>query len=229
LAEAITQPAELVGGTFEPGLVEALIDEVKGEPGALPLLEYTLLELWRSRQGSEMTWVAYQALGGVEGALAARADAILDEHYQDERREELRHLLLRLIQPGEGAADTRRRVLLADLVPATGSLGEIQAFLKPLTEERLLVMGRDPGTSEETVEVAHEALIRAWPILRAWIEESRTDLIQHLQLEQAAREWEQNAQDPVFLCPGLASPLPCRRRAVAVPNSPAGTPPIAGS
>ena len=140
LRAAILRPAEGAGGGFEPGLVEELVTQVQDRPGALPLLEYTLLELWKRRApDGTMTWADYRALGGVEGALAARADAILNERYTIEQQAELRQLLLRLVQPDEGSADTHRRVRLADLVPAGMSLEAVQLLLQPLVDARLLV------------------------------------------------------------------------------------------
>ena len=166
LRDAIVPPAELAGGDFEAGLVDELVEQ--GQQGALPLLEYTLAELWKERQpNGAMTWDSYRRLGGVEGALAARADAILAERYTVEQRDELRQVLLRLVQPGEGAADTRRRVRFDQLVPAGESLETLYALLKPLIDERLLTSGRDGANGEESVEVSHEALIRVWPTLGA--------------------------------------------------------------
>jgi Novel STAND NTPase 1 len=176
LSQAIARPAENAGGSFEPGLVDELIEQSLDRPGALPLLEYTLQELWKRRIDGLMTWEAYRSLGGIEGALAARADAILAEHYKPEQQEQLRRLLLRLVQPGEGVADTRRRVRLDDLVPASSSVDAVQALLKPLTDERLLTTGRDAASGAETVEVSHEALIRAWPTFGRWIADARADL-----------------------------------------------------
>jgi WD40 repeat protein len=233
LRDAIVRPAADLGGSFEPGLVDELIAQVQHRQAALPLLEYTLLELWKAREHNGlMTWAAYHALGGIEGALAARADTIVRERYTAVQQDEVRQLLLRLIQPGEGAADTRRRVLLDDLVPAGGSRDAVQLLLKPLADERLLVMtGRNQqstvgdrsrmvGTfmgsatnpentapplfsagqpSTATIEIAHEALIRAWPTLGHWIGEARADLRFQLQLEEAARSWEESERDDDLL------------------------------
>ena len=223
---------------FEPGLVDELVKQVQDRPGALPLLEYTLLELWNDRASDEvLTWQTLQKLGGVEGALAARADAILKEHYPTiEQQEQLRRALLRLVQPGEGTVDTRRRALLADLVPAGGTVAEVQGLLQPLVDERLLVVttdyrrtpADDQKTDKETrrqgdmidsdlpvapspdllasqssvVEVAHEALIRAWPTLGKWIDEARADLQLQIRLEETVKEWAQSGHDPSFLATG---------------------------
>jgi hypothetical protein len=138
LRRAIEGPAELAGCGFEPGLVDELVEQVGGQPGTL-------------------TWQAFKELGGVEGALASRADAILKQHYAaPERRDDLRRILLRLVQPGEGAADTRRRVPLADLAPAAGSIEDVQALLQPLADARLIVISRtgnrEPRTGEHRTQ-----------------------------------------------------------------------------
>src|SRR5262249_53260990 len=123
LRMAIERPAEAAGARFEPGLIAELIKQTLDRPGALPLLEYTLLELWKSkRDDGWLTWAAFDKLGGVEGAVARRADAVLAEKYTPAQQEQLRAMLLRLVQPGQGAADTRRRVRLDDLVPADRSV-----------------------------------------------------------------------------------------------------------
>jgi len=205
LRMAIARPAETTGVSFEHGLIDELIKQTVDRPGALPLLEYALLELWKTkRTDGLLTWAAFHELGGVEGALAARADAIVAERYPGiTQREQLRKLLLRLVQPGEGAADTRRRVRLDELVPADQDLAEVQALLAPLADERLLTTGYDATIGAETVEVAHEALIRAWPTFGQWIRANRADLVFQLQLGEAAQDWVQSDESRDFLWSGL--------------------------
>jgi len=202
LHQAIFEPAQLAGGAFEPGLVDELIKQTVAREGALPLLEYTLLELWKKkRQDGTMRWKSFHDLGGVEGALAARADKILATHYSPQEQENLRHLLLHLVQPGEGTADTRRRAQLSDIVPAGADADSVQLLLKPLVDERLLTTGTASGS--ETVELSHEALIRAWPTFSQWINDAREDLHFQLQLEEAAKEWQANEQKSDYLWRGL--------------------------
>ncbi len=241
LREAIERPAELAGGGFEAGLVDELIKQTTGREGALPLLEYTLLELWNARRtNGTLAWETFRAIGGVEGALAQTADSILANRYTDAQRDELRAILVRLVQPGEGAADTRRRVALTDLAPAAGSADTVQALLAPLVEARLLVVTTTDDrrqTIDETtavadtvqpssivlrpsseiaqpsssvlrpssaqVEVAHEALIRSWPALRAWVDAARADLRFQIQFEEAAQEWDRSRKSADFLWGGL--------------------------
>src|SRR5262249_2874553 len=111
---AIAGPAERVGARFEPGLLAELVADVADEPGALPLLQYALTELYERREGSTLTRHAYRAIGGVSGALAGRAEEIyggLDEGAQVAARQ----LFLRLVTLGAGVEDTRRRVQRTEL------------------------------------------------------------------------------------------------------------------
>ncbi|HJQ75470.1 MAG TPA: AAA family ATPase, partial [Gaiellaceae bacterium] len=106
---AIAGPAERVGARFEPGLLAELVADVSDEPGALPLLQYALTELYERREGSTLTQAAYRAIGGISGALAGRAEEIY-AGLGEPAQEAARQLFLRLVTLGEGAEDTRRRV-----------------------------------------------------------------------------------------------------------------------
>ncbi|NOK63454.1 MAG: hypothetical protein GFH25_541276n7 [Chloroflexi bacterium AL-N10] len=204
LRQAIEHPAQIVGGRFEAGLTDELIKQVVEQPGALPLLGYTLLELWNARQpNGTMTWATYHVLGGVEGALAMRADDIIHSTYNAEEQAMVQQILIRLVQPGENVIDTRQRVSIEDLVPATHSTDEIIKLLTPLIDARLLTAGYDMLHDTDTIEVSHEALIRAWPALNDWITQSRDDLRLHLQLEQAAKEWLANDKNQDLLWMGV--------------------------
>jgi formylglycine-generating enzyme required for sulfatase activity len=204
LRDVVVRPAEIVGGDFEAGLVDALVDQTYGQPGALPLLEYSLEQLWAARQpDGMMQWEALHNLGGITGGVAAKADRLLDEQYSPEQRDSLRTILLKLVMPGEGTADTRRRAQLEDLVPAGQTVESIQALLKPLADARLLTTGHDEEGTVETVEIAHETLIRAWPTLGRWIAQARDDLRFYIQVQEAARGWAANAESDDFLWRGL--------------------------
>ena len=116
LRRAIEEPARRAGLELEPGLARRILDDVAERPGALPLLEHLLLELWHRRRGRTLTLEAYAASGGVEGALAKRANAVYAGLDADGRRI-ARRVLLRLTQPGEGTEDTRRRASVASWSP----------------------------------------------------------------------------------------------------------------
>ena len=114
---AIEHPTALAGCTLEPGLTDLLLQDVRGQAGALPLLEYALLELWRQRQGNRLTIASYRDMGGVQGALEHRADAKLEEFRSRPGELEIcRRIFLRLTQPGEGTEDTKRRAAFDELI-----------------------------------------------------------------------------------------------------------------
>ncbi len=201
LREAIERPAARVGLGLEAGLVETILDDVADRPGGLPLLEHVLLEVWRRRREGLLALGAYVAAGGVAGALAQRADAIY-EGLTPVQQPIARRLLLRLIQPGEGTEDTRRRVPAGELLRRSEERADLDAVVKALADGRLLTTSRDEVTQAPVVEVAHEALIRGWPKLRGWIDEARDTLRAQVRLAEAATEWDQNQRDEAFLWRG---------------------------
>ena len=182
---------------LEAGLTDTVIRDVGNEPGALPLLSHTLLELWTRRRGRMLTLEGYQETGGVAGAIAQRADEVFAGLSPGEQRA-TREVLLRLTQPGEGTEDTRRRALFSELV-TVGSADEVGRVVAELADARLLTTNRADRTDDRWVEVAHEALIRGWPRLRGWIEEDRAALRVHRHLTEAAQEWERLGHDEGML------------------------------
>ncbi len=218
LAGAIREPARRMGVEIEKGVVTAMVTDVSDQPGALPLLQYTLTELFDRRQESVMTMAAYQSLGGVAGALTQRAEAIYTS-FDEAEQEAARQLLLRLVTLGEGVEDTRRRVLLSELESLPGEArsrdNEQQTAAKSqqaadlharvaasLGRARLLTFDRDPSTREPTVEVAHEALLREWERLRRWLDESRADLLLQRLLTTETAAWQKNDREDGFLLRG---------------------------
>ena len=200
LRDAIEEPARLAGLELEPGLARRILADVSDEPGALPLLEHLLLELWRRRRGRLLTLEAYAACGGVGGALARRANDVYAGLGPD-GQEVARRVLLRLTQPGEGTEDTRRRAPLAELV--TGADGaRVDRVIEEMSAARLVVVTADDATGEPAVEVTHEALIRAWPELRGWIDADREALRLHRRLTDAAREWNAAGREEGLLYRG---------------------------
>lgn len=200
LRAAIAEPAARVGLEFEAGLVATILDDVENEPGALPLLEHALLELWQQRAGQMLTLEAYRRVGGVSGALARRAELIYDR-LDEPQREALRRTMLRLTQPGDGAEDTRRRSTMNELEGDVASAPDVQRVIQILVDARLLTVGGD-STGARTVDVAHEALIRGWPRLRGWIDADRAGLREHRRITEAAQEWERLGRDESALYRG---------------------------
>ncbi|MBS1967584.1 MAG: protein kinase [Chloroflexi bacterium SZAS-1] len=205
LKEAIVQPALQAGLRAEPELVEAIVADVDEQPGALPLLQYALTELFERRQGRLLTLASYQASGGVLGALARRAEDLYSE-MNTAQQAVTRQIFLRLVTLGEGVEDTRRRVRRSELTtiasaPGTGA-APIDAVLDLYSQYRLLTGDRDQITRTPTVEVAHEALIRTWERLRSWLDASRDDVRQQRRLGAAAAEWAASGRERSFLASG---------------------------
>ena len=186
LRRAVELPAGRVGLRVEPELADALVDDVEGEPGALPLLSTALLELWQKRQDNALTLAAYRESGGVHGAVARLAEGTY-ARIPDERKPLVRAIMLRLVGEGEGDAPVRRRAPLAELDLERNE--DVADVLATLADSRLVTVG------EGSVEVAHEALLREWPRLREWIEEDAEGRRLRRHITQAATEWDAAGRD----------------------------------
>lgn len=192
LRRAILAPAEAGAWDFQPGLVELILNDVGEEPGALPLLSHALLETWKRRRGRMLTLQGYAEAGGVKQAIARTAEQVY-EAMNEEEQQVARAIFMRLTELGEGTPDTRRRAAFTELYISTSDTETIKHVLNILTETRLLT------TSQDGVEVAHEALIREWGTLRRWLDEDRESLRTHRRLTEAAAEWEHSGRDETYL------------------------------
>ncbi|MFI6744348.1 hypothetical protein ACIBI9_66815, partial [Nonomuraea sp. NPDC050451] len=193
LREAIVRPAIAEGLTVERALTAAIVADVADEPGALPLMSHALREVWRRRTGKMLTLDAYESVGRVHGAISHSAEELYTGLSPAQARI-ARRVLLRLIQPGEQAQDTRRPAARAELDP----FGEADTglVLEQLAGARLLTLHQD------TVQLAHEALIESWPRLRGWVDEGRDRLRAHRQLTDAATAWQAQGRDAGLLYRG---------------------------
>ncbi|OLF17273.1 hypothetical protein BU204_12615 [Actinophytocola xanthii] len=178
LRAAVVQPAVRAGHSVETALLTELVTRADGQAGALPLLSHALLETWRRRRGNTLTMKGFQAAGGFEGALARTAESVFDR-LSEPQREVARSLFTRLTALGEGTEDTKRRIPRDELDEDR----DTARVLEELTEHRLVTLDRD------RVEISHEALIRCWPRLRAWLAEDRDGLRAHRDLSDAAAVW----------------------------------------
>jgi WD40 repeat protein len=203
LITAMKMQADRGGLRFEAGLSHAILNDVQGEPGAMPLLQYALQELWKQRRGRWLCDEEYQAIGGVQKAIAKTADHFYNSLSVPEQ-EQLQNIFLRLTRldasavSGEKRRDTRRRVELEDLVPTGDDLAVTRKLVQQLAGEgvRLVVTSRNEATGKEEVEVAHEALIRYWPTLQNWLNQNRSDLLLRETINQAAQEWQEHLEQP---------------------------------
>jgi hypothetical protein len=197
LEAVITGPARYAGLEFDPGLVNFILQEVAAQPDSLPLLEYALKEMWRKRQSRVIGHALYEVVGKVEGAISQHADAVLQELPESVRALALR-ALARLVRVAgeEGEADTRLRLPLSELPEAE------RAVLQTFVTARLLVTKREEGTDVETIEIAHEALIRRWGKLREALDSDREFLMWRRRLNSRRKAWEQKGRDDNWLLYG---------------------------
>src|SRR5437763_7578882 len=193
LHKVIEQPARLsdVQVTFEGDLVGDLLFEMQGQAEALPLLQFTLDQLFQRRSGHQLTREAYHEIGGVKGALVRQAESTYASLLSEEHRRLARTLFLRLIEPGATEQDTTRRraarseLLLAD-PKETVLLEEVsETFIRAR-----LVMS-DAVASTAVLEVSHEALIREWPRLAGWLQDAREDIRFQHSISEDATGWQE--------------------------------------
>ncbi|MFB9519211.1 helix-turn-helix domain-containing protein [Streptomyces cremeus] len=201
LREAVTLPAGRCGLALEPGLVELLLRDLGAgaaagrgpdAPGALPLLAHALRVTWQHRTGHTLTVAGYERTGGIRGAVARSAEEVFTALLPGER-DMARRLLVRLVHLGDDGSESRRRSGREHLVARLPDPRGAQAALDAFVAARLLTAGAD------RVEITHEALLRAWPRLRDWIDADRAGLLLRQQLAASAAEWTRAGRDPALL------------------------------
>jgi WD40 repeat protein len=181
---------------YEAGLVDRILDDVGAEPGNLPLLEFALTLLWERQERRMLTHAAYEALGGVTGALAGHAEQVYLDEFPESERESARRVFVQLVQPGETTEPTRR-------VAHRTELDEVRWRLaQRLAATRLVVTGRD-AAGVETVEVVHEALISEWERLRHWVAADHAFRSWQERLRGAVSQWEGSGRDAGALLRGV--------------------------
>ncbi len=195
LEAAIVGPAERVGGRVEPALAAELVGAVLHEPAALPSLQFTLYELAERSSDGNLTLAAYRELGGVDAAIAARAEDLY-RSLDDGARDGVRRLFERLVVVGAEGEPTRRRALRTELAAAAGpAAGQVLDVIEAWAQARLLTLDRHPESRAPTVEVAHEALLREWPRLHGWLEQDREEIVALGHLREAAASWAELDHD----------------------------------
>jgi len=206
MEKAISEPAAKVGISIEPGLIGAIIRDVRQEPGALPLLQYALTELFERRQNHKLTAENYTAIGGVAGAIGRRAEELYQAS-DETKREAARQLFMRLVIPGQEIQDVRRRALRSEIMELQSDQfaarsADLETIMEWYGRYRLLTFDVDPTNREPTVEIAHEALLSEWPRFQRWIEKNRVDVHQYQRLAAAASDWSDAGYDSSFLLSG---------------------------
>jgi len=203
LVRAIAQPALRVGLRIDPDLVAQIINDMHGEPGALPLMQFTMRDLFDSKQEQggiiALTLEEYLQHGGIRKSLERHADAsfaTLDKHEQ----EIARSIFSGLIEIGRGAQDTSRTALFDELIPANTNQTDVQAVVHKLADARLITTDEQAG--KDTVMISHEKLIDAWPWLKKLVNENREVIALQNEIASDAKEWQDHKRDPSYLYSG---------------------------
>jgi WD40 repeat protein/energy-coupling factor transporter ATP-binding protein EcfA2 len=203
LVSAIALPAKKVGLPIEEELIARIINDMKGEPGALPLMQFALKELFEARQarGGDMalTLEDYLEREGIQKMLARHADDTFNQLSIDQQ-ELARSIFSGLIEVGRGTADTKRTALFDELVPANASPADVLAIVQKLADARLIITDEQAG--KDTVTISHEKLIEAWPWLKKLVNENRDAIALQNEIVSDAKEWYEHQRNTSYLYSG---------------------------
>ncbi len=203
LVSAIAQPALRVGLRIDPDLIAQIINEMKGEPGALPLMQFALKDLFDSQQEKSgviaLTLNDYLQRGGIHKALERHADDSFSKLSKNEQ-ELARSIFSGLIEIGRGTQDTKRTALFDELVPANTKSEDVEAIVRKLADARLVTT--DEAAGKDTVTISHEKLIDAWPWLKKLVNENRDVIALQNEIAADAKEWEEHQRDNSYLYRG---------------------------
>ncbi len=211
LLRSIEGPANAVGLIYADGLVDRILEDVRRQPGSLPLLQYALNALYERREGRYLTMSAYEAIGGVQQALAGHAEEVYQQ-LNAAQQDIMRRVLLRLVEVNENGEATRRKVAREDLNFRGVAQNAVQEIISLMTaaQSRLLVASREIKPSDDApdtppvtwLEVSHEALIREWSRFRGWIDDNLEELRFGSELLKAATDWTLANRDVAYLLVG---------------------------
>ncbi len=203
LVSAIAQPALRVGLRIDPDLIAQIINEMKGEPGALPLMQFALKDLFDSQQEKSgviaLTLNDYLQRGGIHKALERHADDSFSKLSKNEQ-ELARSIFSGLIEIGRGTQDTRRTALFDELIPANTKSEDVEAIVQKLADARLITTDEQAG--KDTVTISHEKLIDAWPWLKKLVNENRDVIALQNEIAGNAKEWDEHKRDASYLYAG---------------------------
>ncbi len=203
LVSAIAQPALRVGLRIDPDLIAQIINEMKGEPGALPLMQFALKDLFDFQQEKNgviaLTLNDYLQRGGIHKALERHANDSFSKLSKNEQ-ELARSIFSGLIEIGRGTQDTKRTALFDELVPANAKAADVEVIVQKLADARLITTDEQAG--KDTVTISHEKLIDAWPWLKKLVNENRDVIALQNQIATDAKEWEGHKHDASYLYTG---------------------------
>ena len=206
LKDAITEPAKKVSLFVELELTEQIILDVEDAPASLPLMQYSLTQLWSKRLDNQLQLKTYVNLGGIKGTLGRRATAVY-ESMSEEQQQAAEHIFLSLTQLGEGTEDIQRCVIKNDLITRKFSKYLIEKTIEKLTDAKLIVTTQEiidtpKFNAVSVIRIAHEVLIRHWPLMRKWLDQNRSHLHSKRSIERAADEWRANGNYKAYLLRG---------------------------
>ena len=191
LEEALVQPLDMLGYGFEPGVAAAMLDTLGATPGPLPLLQFTAAKLWENRDRARrvLTHASYTAMGGVAGALATHADEVL-ARFSTPDQQIVRAIFMRLVTP-----ERTRAIVDASELREVSPNTRRRSIVGLLVAARLVVVHtRGEGEGAPAIELVHESLIKSWPTLLRWLDESHEDVAFIAQLRAAAKQWDQKGR-----------------------------------
>lgn len=203
LVSAIAQPALRVGLRIDPNLVAQIINDTQGEPGTLPLMQFALKDLFDTQQEKggiiALTLNDYLQRGGIHKALERHADNAFSK-LSDSEQELARSIFSNLIEIGHGAQDTKRTAKFDELIPANANVEIVKLIVDKLATARLIATDEQAG--KDTVTIAHEKLIDAWPWLKKLVDDNREVIDMQNRIAEDAGEWESHGRDSSYLYTG---------------------------
>jgi WD40 repeat protein len=203
LVSAIAQPALRVGLHIDPDLIAQIIYDMRGEPGSLPLMQFSLKDLFDVEKVKggviALTLTGYIQRGGIYKSLERHADGVLIKLNGSEQAL-ARSVFARLIEIGRGTQDTRRTALFDELVPAGTKAKDVEKVITVLTDARLITTDQRAG--KQTVTLSHEKLIEAWPWLKKLVDENRDGIVLQNKIAADTKEWDDHKEEPSYLYTG---------------------------
>jgi hypothetical protein len=203
LVSAIALPARHVGLPVEDELIVRIINDMKGEPGALPLMQFALKDLFDSQQEQggivALTLEDYLKHGGIHKSLERHADKSFTQLSENEQKL-ARSIFSGLIEIGRGTQDTKRTALFDELIPANTRAEDVLVIVQKLADARLIITDEQAG--KDTVTISHEKLIEAWPWLKKLVNENRDAIALQNEIASDAKEWEDHQRDESYLYTG---------------------------
>lgn len=200
LVQAIASPALQVGLRIDPDLIAQIVNDMENEPGALPLMQFALKDLFDAQHAkgdvSSLNLTDYIERGGLHKALQRHADNAFDR-LSDAEKQIAREIFKRLTQPGQGTQDIRRIAFFKELIPANADDSEVSTVVQKLAAARLITT--DEQGNQNTVTLSHEKLIEAWPWLAKLVDENRDSMILLNKISEDAFAWNKDKRDIGYL------------------------------